>query len=115
MDTRQADYETPYYAQLEHPDGSWYMLWVTHTQPRTERGHPWHVHASFDKHGGTQPVTRSEGWTMGPYGMHNWDFEQESEALAEFAERYQKRLDHGYQVVRSQLPKHLEPGSEVGD
>jgi hypothetical protein len=52
---------------------------------------------------------------MGPYGMHNWDFEQESEALAEFAERYQKRLGHGYQVVRAQLPKQLESGSDIGD
>ncbi len=48
----QADYETPYYAHFEHPDGSWYLLWVTHTQPQTARGHPWHVHASFDKQGG---------------------------------------------------------------
>jgi hypothetical protein len=109
------DYQTPFYAHLEHADGSWYLLWVTHTQPRTSRGHSWHVHASFDKHGGTQPVTRSEGWTMGPYGMHNWDFDAEAAALAEFATRYEARLKHGYQVVRSQLPKQLESGSRSSE
>jgi hypothetical protein len=36
--------------------------------------------------------------------MHNWDFDAEAQALAEFAERYQARLEHGYQVVRAQLP-----------
>jgi hypothetical protein len=102
-----ADYETPYYAHLEHSDGSWYLLWLTHTHPRTARGHSWHVHASFDKHGGTQPVTPSQGWTMGPYGMHNWDFDAEAQALAEFTERYQARLEHGYQVVRAQLPEKI--------
>jgi hypothetical protein len=103
-----SEYETPYYAHFEHPDGSWYLLWVTRTQPRTGRGHPWHVHASFDKHGSIQPVTQSEGWAMGPYGMHNWDFDGEPEALAEFHERYQARIEHGYHVVREQLPAQRE-------
>jgi hypothetical protein len=80
---------------------------VTHTQPRTARGHAWHVHASFDKHGGIQPVV-GDGWQMGAYGMHNWDFDDEAAALAELRERYQARLDHGYKVVRAQLPEQLE-------
>ena len=101
----QADYETPFYAHFEHPDGSWYLLWVTHTYPRTERGHPWHVHASFDKHGGLQPVVSSQGWNMAPYGMHNWDFDAESEALAAFGERMRARFDHGYRIVRARLPE----------
>jgi hypothetical protein len=101
----QADYQTPYYAHFEHPDGSWYLLWLTHTQPQTARGHPWHVHASFDKHGGIQPVVGGEGWPMGPYGMHNWDFADESAALNAFGERMRMRFEHGYQIVRAQLPE----------
>jgi hypothetical protein len=104
----QPEYETNYYAHFEHPDGSWYLLWVTRTKPRTQRGHPWHVHASFDKYGGTQPVVSGEGWVMGPYGMHNWDFENESAALADFDQRYQARLDHGYRIVRAQLPREKQ-------
>ena len=110
--SEQPDYETPYYAHFEHPDGSWYLLWVTHTQPRTARGHSWHVHATFDKHGGIQPAVGSGDWNMGAYGMHNWDFDEEATALAEFRERYQARLDHDYHVVREQLP---EQRSEIGD
>lgn len=98
-------YETPYYAHFEHPDGSWYLLWVTHTRPRTARGHPWHVHASFDKQGGLQPVVSGDSWNMGAYGMLNWDFDEESAALAGFDERFQLRLEHGYYVVRAQLPE----------
>ena len=45
----------PYYAYFEHADGSWYMLWMTHTKPKTERGHDWHVHATFEKHDVTKP------------------------------------------------------------
>ncbi len=103
--TATPPYDTPYYAHFEHPDGSWYLLWVTHTQPRTSRGRPWHVHASFDKHGGIQPVVESEAWNMGPYGMHNWDFDDEASALIEFEERFRMRLEHGYRVVRSRLPE----------
>src|SRR5438045_8017143 len=91
-DSAQPEYETPYYAHFEHPDGSWYLLWVTHTQPQTERGHPWHVHASFDKHGGIQPVISAEGWNMGAYGMHNWDFDDEAAAVSAFSERMQLRF-----------------------
>jgi hypothetical protein len=103
--SEQTNYETPYYAHFEHDDGSWYLLWVTHSQPKTERGHPWHVHASFDKHGGLQPVPGAEGWNMGPYGMHNWDFDGEDQALKEFDQRLHARLDRGYRVVRAQLPE----------
>ncbi|HET9223141.1 MAG TPA: hypothetical protein VFO07_11580 [Roseiflexaceae bacterium] len=103
--SEQTNYETPYYAHFEHDDGSWYLLWITHSQPKTERGHPWHVHASFDKHGGLQPVPGGEGWNMGPYGMHNWDFDGEDQALKEFGERLRARLDRGYRIVRAQLPE----------
>ena len=107
MDDR-SEFETPYYAHFEHPDGSWYLLWVTHTHPRTARGHPWHVHASFDKHGTLQPTAGVQGGNMAPYGMHNWDFDTEDEALAAFGERLRTRFDHGYQIVRAQLPeKHI--------
>jgi hypothetical protein len=104
-DSAQPEYETPYYAHFEHPDGSWYLLWITHTQPRTARGHPWHVHASFDKHGGIQPAVGGGEWNMAPYGMHNWDFDEEADALKEFDERFQTRLEHGYTVVRARLPE----------
>jgi hypothetical protein len=104
----QPEYETTCYAHFEHDDGSWYLLWVTHTQPRSARGHPWHVHVSFDKYGGTQPVASSSGWSMGPYGMHNWDFDSEAAALEDFDRRYQARIDHGYRVVRAQLPHQKE-------
>jgi len=101
----QTDYETPYYAHFEHPDGSWYLLWVTRTQPRTKRGHPWHVHVSFDKHGTLQPVIGAQGMQMAPYGMHNWDFDTEAEALSAFSERMHARFEHGYRVVRARLPE----------
>jgi hypothetical protein len=103
--SEQTNYETPYYAHFEHPDGSLYLLWVTHSRPKTERGHQWHVHASFDKHGTLQPVIGAEGWNMGPYSMHNWDFDSEDQALKEFGERLRARFDHGYQIVRAQLPE----------
>jgi hypothetical protein len=103
--SEHTNYETPYFAQFEHADGSWYLLWVTHTRPRTERGHPWHVHASFDKHGALQPVASSGDPSLAPYGMHNWDFDAEDEAIRAFEERMHARLDHGYQIARSRLPE----------
>ena len=106
--SEQSNYETPYYAHFEHPDGSWYLLWVTHSHPRTERGHPWHVHATFDKQGSLQPVLGAEGWNMGSYGMHNWDFDSEDLALKEFGDRLRARLEHGYRILRAQVPeKHV--------
>ena len=103
--SEQPEYETPFYAQFEHADSSWYLLWVTHTQPRTQRGHPWHVHASFDKHGVFQPVATSGDPVLAAYGMHNWDFGSQAEAIEAFEERVQARLDHGYQIVRARQPK----------
>ena len=32
---------------FRHPDGSWYRLWITRSEPKTPRGHPWHVHANY--------------------------------------------------------------------
>ena len=103
--TKPADDETPFYAQFEHADGSWYLLWVTHTQPRTQRGHPWHVHASFDKSGMFQPVASSGDPSLPAYGMHNWDFNSQAEAIQAFEERLRARLDHGYQLVRARQPQ----------
>src|SRR5690242_20663265 len=45
--------DEPIHAFFRHPDGSWYRLWITHTEPKTPRGHIWHVHASYDKSGTT--------------------------------------------------------------
>jgi hypothetical protein len=50
-------------------------------------------------------VLGAEGWNMGPYGMHNWDFDSEDEALKEFSERMRARFEHGYRIVRAQLPE----------
>ncbi len=96
-------YEIPYYGHFEHPDGSWYILWVTHTRPWTARGHPWHVHATFDKSGAIKPIPESDIGSFGTYGMHNWDFETEAEAVTAFDRRFQARLEHGYELVRSLL------------
>jgi hypothetical protein len=41
----------PYHAYLEHTDGSWYMVWMTETFPKTERGHRFHVHSNHDLEG----------------------------------------------------------------
>ena len=69
------------------------------------RGHPWHVHASFDKHGVLQPVASSGDPPLAPYGMRNWDFHSQAEAIRVFGERLRARLDHGYQIARARLPE----------
>ena len=68
----------PIYAHFTHPDGSWYRLWITQTQPKTERGHPWHLHASYDKTGTIAPIGGTL-WYQQSYGMSNWDFGTEVE------------------------------------
>lgn len=96
------------YAHFEHPDGSWYRLWMTHTEPKTERGHPWHLHAAYDKTGTIAPLEGPE-WRHAPYGMANWDFDEEAEAERAFLARAQLRLDHGYHLLEGVLPQDDEP------
>ena len=89
--------ETLPHAFFRHPDGRWYRLWVTHTEPKTERGRPWHVHASYDQAGATAPVAGVK-WFEQPYGMANWDFDSPEEAAAEFHRRAAERVEHGYEL-----------------
>ena len=91
------------YAWFEHPDGSWYRLWITHTRPKTRRGHAWHLHASYDKSRTVLPIARTP-WFEQLYGMANWDFDSESEALAAFRERAAERLVHGYTLREGTVP-----------
>ncbi len=85
------------YAHFKHPDGSWYRLWITHSQPKTERGHPWHLHASYDKTGTIAPIGGAR-WYEQPYGMSNWDFDVQDDVLAAFRARAAERLEHGYEL-----------------
>jgi hypothetical protein len=94
---------TPIYAMFRHPDGSWYRLWMTHTEPKTERGHPWHVHATYDKTGTVAPVAGIR-WYDQAYGMANWNFETEEAARTAFREHIQERLAHGYELREGVVP-----------
>lgn len=98
----------PVYALFRHPDGSWYRLWITHAEPKTERGHPWHVHATYDKTGSIAPVAGTL-WYEQPYGMSNWDFDSEADALAAFRERAEERLKHGYELREGAIPGRESP------
>ena len=95
---------TPVYALFQHPDGSWYRLWITRTVPKTERGHPWHLHATYDKTGTIAPVADS-AWYDQSYGMDNSDFDTEAEAFAAFRERAEERLAHGYALRQGAVPE----------
>lgn len=92
------------YAHFQHPDGSWYRLWITRTVPKTERGHAWHLHASYDKSGTLAPIAGTR-WFETLYGMANWDFDAETEAVAAFRERAHERLEHGYEVREGGVPE----------
>ena len=92
------------YAHFSHPDGSWYRLWITQSQPKTARGHPWHLHASYDKTGTVAPIAGTR-WYEQPYGMSNWDFDTETEALAAFRRRAAERLVHGRELREGSLPE----------
>ncbi len=97
--------QPPYYAYFEHSDGSWYMLWMTQTEPKTKRGHTWHVHATFEKHQATSPNLDSK-WYEKPYGASNWDFDAFEEARDFFYQkRYLPRLEHGYELVVANIPE----------
>lgn len=96
--------DPPYHAYFEHEDGSWYMLWMTRSAPKTERGHPWHVHVTLDKHGTMKPVLASR-WFEQPYGAYNWDFDTLDEAIEHFLEeRYLPRIERGYRLVTGHIP-----------
>ena len=87
----------PVYALFRHPDGSWYRLWITYTAPKTERGHAWHLHATYDKTGPIAPIAGTK-WYEQPYGISNWDFNTEEEVRDAFRERANERLEHGYEL-----------------
>lgn len=91
------------YAFFRHADGSWYRLWLTRTTPRTKQGHPWHLHASYDKTGTVSPVAGTP-WYEQPYGMHNWDYYRQEDALAAFISRAHERLAHGYTLMEGSIP-----------
>lgn len=95
---------TPVFAHFRHPDGSWYRLWITHVPPKTERGHAWHVHATYDKTGAIAPVAGTR-WYDQPYGMANWDFDNEADALEAFRERAAERIKHGYELREGAIPE----------
>ncbi len=95
---------TPIYALFRHPDGSWYRLWITTSEPKTERGHRWHLHATYDKTGTIAPIAGTL-WYEQPYGMTNWDFDTEAEAQDAFRERSQERVAHGYQLREGAIPE----------
>lgn len=94
----------PLYAHFRHPDGSWYRLWITRSTPKTERGHPWHLHASYDKSGTIAPIEGTR-WYEQPYGMADWSFDTEEEARAAFRARARERLEHGYELRDGVLPE----------
>lgn len=93
----------PHYAHFRHLDGSWYRLWITHTRPKTARGHPWHLHATYDKSGTLAPVAGTR-WYEQPYGMQNWDYDSENEVLEAFKSRAAERLQHGYELREGTIP-----------
>ena len=96
--------EQPIYALFCHPDGSWYRLWLTQSTPKTERGHAWHLHASYDKTGTIAPIADTL-WYEQPYGMANWNFDDEAAARTAFQERAAERLAHGYELREGALPE----------
>ncbi len=98
----EVDTELPF-VFFRHTDGRWYRLWVTHSEPRTERGMPWHVHASYDQSGSLAPVAGTS-WFTQPYGMANWDFDTIEEALAAFRRRARERVQHGYTLAEGRVP-----------
>lgn len=92
-----------YYAYFEHPDGKWYMLWITHTKPKTQRGHAWHVHRTYDPWGTSFPNLDAKWWTR-PCGQSNDDFNDHFQAVAKFKEIYKERIDKGYICKSGLMP-----------
>jgi len=95
--------EPPYYAYFEHPDGSWYMLWITYL--RDDQENRWSVHATYDKRGATEPKLDGE-WYKQPHGAKNWSFNTIEETLDHFYQkRYLPRIKHGYRLVIGNIPE----------
>jgi hypothetical protein len=93
----------PFFAYLEHPEGKWYAVWMTRTEPRTSSGHPWHVHAEYSSEE-RLAFKRAPGWYTAPYGMRNWDFDTLEEAADHFVrERLTPRFKNGYTLVEGHL------------
>ena len=104
MSTIPMDLKAPVYAHFAHPDGSWYRLWITHSLPKTERGHPWHLHASYDKSGTLAPIAGTR-WFDLVYGMANWDYDTVEDVLAAFRNRASERRTHGYELREGAVPE----------
>ncbi|HEX3035286.1 MAG TPA: hypothetical protein VHT73_09150 [Thermodesulfobacteriota bacterium] len=101
--------EPPYYAYFRHPDGSWYMLWMTFIDGKENR---WNVHATYDKKGLTEPKLDGE-WYRELHGEKNWKFNTKEDALDHFYQkRYLPRIKHGYILVRGNLPEELKTKSQ---
>jgi hypothetical protein len=99
----------PYYAYFRHPDGSWYMLWMTFINGQEDC---WNVHATYDKKGLSQPKLDGE-WYRQLRGDKNWRFNTKEEALDHFyKKRYLPRVKHGYILVRGNLPEELKVKNE---
>jgi hypothetical protein len=77
---------------------------MTYTAPKTQRGHPWHLHATYDKTGTIAPIAGTQ-WYEQPYGMADWDFDTAEAALTAFRTRAQERLAHGYALREGAIPK----------
>jgi hypothetical protein len=101
------------YAHFQHPNGNWYRLWITHTTPKTQRGHAWHLHASYDKTGTLAPIAGTK-WFEVPYGMANWDFDTEEAVVNAFQHRASERLEHGYELREGTLPEPPEKDRSSG-
>jgi hypothetical protein len=97
----------PIFAFFFHPDRSWYRIWITKTEPKSEQGHPWHLHANFDKSGTISPVAGTR-WFEQPYGMRNWDFRSREEAINAFIARAMERTSHGYELREGEIPPEPE-------
>ena len=99
----------PLYSFFWHSDGSWYRMWVTHTEPKSTQGRPWHLHVIYDKTGTISPVAGGR-WYEQPYGMRNWDFKTSEQAQAAYINRAQERLRHGYELREGVIPPANESG-----
>jgi hypothetical protein len=58
---------------------------------------------SYDKSGTIAPIAGTL-WYEQPYGMSNWDFQSEEDALAAFVTRAAERLEHGYELREGSVP-----------
>ena len=88
----------------------WYYLWTTETEPKTTRGHKFHVHADYDLVGNTILVL-SKNWYRKLFGIMNHDFNDRTEMIEDFLRLVDKRMDRGFQLRKSEsnLPGRLQP------